>query len=100
MTDETETASRTRPVRPAKPAKPPVFKVRQHNPDDYATPGKVVFSHESEGVTRNYIRQHHPRGREVYLELPNGDREHYSADHAAQGGDAEGWFDYDEDEDS
>jgi len=99
MSEETEARTR-RPVRPARPPRPPVFKVRLANPDDYATPGKVVFSSDTEGIARNYIKQHHPRGREVYLETPAGRLEHYSAEHDMQGHEDGGWFDYDEDEDA
>jgi len=98
MSDDTETvtASRTRAARPPKPARPPSFKVRLANPDDYQTPGKVVFESDTERIARNYVKQHHPRGREVYLDLPGGSAEHYSADHDAQGHEDGGWFDYED----
>lgn len=96
----TETTTTTPAKRPARPPKPPTFKVRASNPDDYQTPGKLVFSSESETQARNYVKQHHPRGREVHLELPDGSKEHYSADHNAQGHDDDGWFEYSEDEDA
>lgn len=56
----------------------------------------VLFSHEDQAVVRHYVRTHHPRGREVYTESPDGYREHYSADHAYQGSD--GWLPLDEEE--
>lgn len=56
----------------------------------------AIFSSESEGVARNYIRTNHPRGREVYLQLPDGSREHYSADTGHQGDDP--WVEFSPDE--
>jgi hypothetical protein len=90
-------ADQKAPARPARPARPPSFKVRAHNPDDYVNPGKVIKDFPTETLARNYIVAHHPRGREVYLDLPNGDKEHYSADLAVQGDDP--WIEYGEHED-
>lgn len=84
--------------KPTRPPKPKTHKVRKVNPDDYTNPGVVVFQNESEGATRNYIKQHHPRGREVYLETADGAKEHYSADLDAQGDDP--WTEFSDDEDA
>lgn len=57
-----------------------------------------VFSHEDKGVARRYVETNHPRGREVYLEHPDGYQEHFSADHKYQGSDTDGWFPLEDDE--
>lgn len=87
--------------RPARPPKPPVWKIKTHNPDDYTgNNSKEVAKFDSERQARNYIKANHPRGRSVYLQNPDGSREHYSADLDAQGHDDDGWLEYSEDEDA
>jgi hypothetical protein len=88
----------TTPAKPARPPKPKTHKVRKVNADDNAASGPVVFESSSLGATKNYIKQHHPRGREVYLEDADGNKSHYSADLDAQGD--EPWTDFSEDEDA
>ena len=86
-------------ARPVRPPKPPKYKIRQHTPDDYTgNNSKVLQEFDTERQARNWIKQHAPRGRHVYLQLPNGDREHYSADLEMQGDDP--WIEYHEDEDA
>lgn len=58
----------------------------------------VQFSHEDKGVARHYVETHHPRGREVYVEYPDGYREHFSADHKFQGHSDGGWFPLEDEE--
>lgn len=84
-------------AKPARAPRPKKHKVRLHNPDDYSGAGnKTVFESESETAARNYIKTHHPRGREVFLQTADGQTEHYSADLEAQGDDP--WIEYSEDE--
>lgn len=95
MTDETETtASRAR--RPVKPAKPKwrVKRVDLNQPDHAGN--DVVPAFDSEGPARQHIIRNYPRGREVFLETPDGSREHYSADHGTQGEDP--WIEFHPDE--
>jgi hypothetical protein len=80
------------PVR-ARP-KPARFRVRKNVQGMDTHP--VLFSDESRALAERYIKTNHPRGREVYLEHPDGTRQHYSADHDHQGTDA--WFDWEDDE--
>jgi hypothetical protein len=98
MTD-TEQKAAAKPVR--KP-QAPKWRVRAHNPDDYSgQSNKTVATFEGdtgEAQARTYIKQHHPRGREVFLHAPDGGMEHYSADLDAQGSDP--WTEYSEDEDA
>jgi len=56
-----------------------------------------VFSHEDKGVARRFVETNHPRGREVYVEGPDGYREHFSADHQYQGS-GDGWLPLEDDE--
>lgn len=93
MTEETDTTSKRRPVRPAKPR----FRVRavDLNQPDHAG-NDVVKPFDSEGPARRHITQNYPRGREVFLEKPDGSREHYSADHGHQGEDP--WIEFHPDE--
>jgi hypothetical protein len=90
------------PVRPSRPKAKPKARIRVHNPDDYTgNANKTLMSFEGDNaelLARNYIKQHHPRGREVFLHLPNGSKEHYSADLDTQGEDP--WTEYSEDEDA
>lgn len=71
------------------------FRVRRYNPESDFDP--IVFAHEDKGVAQRYVKDNHPRGREVYLEHPDGYREHYSTDHEYQG--SEPWMEFDEEED-
>lgn len=85
---------------PAKAPRPAKHRVRLHNPDNYSgDANRTIVSFEGdtgEVQARNYIKQHHPRGREVFYDGPAG-KEHYSADLDAQGSDP--WTAYGEDED-
>lgn len=56
-----------------------------------------VFSHEDQGVARRYVELNHPRGREVYVEGPDGYREYFSADHKFQGS-GDGWLPLEDEE--
>lgn len=88
----------TPPVKPAARARPrPVkFKVRKNVPGLDTHP--ILFSSENENAAKRHITTSYPRGREVYLEAPDGTRTHYSADHAFQGDNP--WLPFeDEDED-
>lgn len=58
----------------------------------------AVFTSEDKLLAQNFVKQHHPRGREVYLQHPDGYQEHYSADHEAQGHENGGWFPLEEEE--
>jgi len=91
MTDETE----TKPRRPSKP-RAPKWKVRKVdlNQPDHAGVNLTEFT--SEGPARKYIRENYPRGREVFLENPDGSREHYSADLHHQ--EDEPWTEFHQDE--
>jgi hypothetical protein len=83
-----------------KPVRPPKFKVRKYVEGMDTHP--VLFAHEDETQAKRYIKQNHPRGKEVYLESPDGTKTHYSADHAHQGSDDDlvwqEWPDDDDDE--
>lgn len=83
-------------VKPAARARPkPVrFKVRRYVPGLDTHP--VLFSDENENAAKRHVRENYPRGREVYLETPGGERMHYSADHDFQGDDP--WLPFDEDD--
>lgn len=84
MTEETQAKPARRPVKPQKP-KFRVKRVDLNQPDHAGT--DIVPAFDSEGPARRYIKENHPRGREVFLELPDGSREHYSQDHDNQGDD-------------
>lgn len=90
MATDTDTASTARAPKPKAPSK---FKVMSATAPE-GTP--AIFSSESEGAVRNYIRNNHPRGREVYIQTPDGSKEHYSADMGHQGDDP--WVEYSDDE--
>jgi hypothetical protein len=81
-------AARVRP-------KPTKFKVRKFVQGMDTHP--VLFSDENEALAKRYIKNNHPRGREVYLESPDGIRTHYSADHDFQ--DTDAWQEWDDDDD-
>jgi|SRR5215471_12042621 len=51
----------------------------------------VAFSHEDKRTAQRYVETNHPRGLEVYVQHPDGYREHYSADLAHQGHETGGW---------
>lgn len=87
----TEPEMTKRAVKPRKP----VFRVRKitENGDD---PQVTKFDTKEEA--RRYVVLNHPRGREVYVEHPEGYREHYSADHAFQGHPDGGWFELNDEE--
>jgi hypothetical protein len=86
--------AQTAKTAPARAPKPPKYKVRKYVAGMDTHP--VLFSDESQALAENFIRKNHPRGKEVYLEHPDGTRRHYSADHDNQGTDA--WFDWEDDE--
>jgi len=83
-------------ARPKRPARPPKWTVRRVdlNQPDHA--GSNIVQFDSEGPARNHIMNNYPRGREVFLQAPDGSRQHYSADHDFQGDDP--WQDFSEDE--
>lgn len=56
--------------------------------------GKTIFEHEDEGVARNYVEVHHPRGAEAVLQTADGTVSHFSADLKAQGHEDGGWQEY------
>jgi hypothetical protein len=88
---------------PAKAPKPKPWRVRKHDENNFGN-GGVVFTGNAdaedngERAARDYIKAHHPRGREVHLAGPSGEAFHYSADLDSQGDDP--WIDYSEDEDA
>jgi hypothetical protein len=92
-------------AKPARAPRPKPVTIYRHNPDDYDGSHVAVkkFDHPdpkiAEHQARAYIKANHPRGRDVFLQLPDGSREHYSADLAAQDGEENGWLEYSEDED-
>jgi hypothetical protein len=94
MPDITDTTTTKGTVAPAS-KKPVKFKVRKvvAGMDNHP----VIYSSDNQTLAENYITANHPRGREVYLETPDGAKKHYSADHDFQGTDA--WNDYSDDED-
>jgi hypothetical protein len=96
MTDDENTATAKPARRPAKPQKPKfrVKRVDLNQPDHAGT--DVVPAFDTEGPARRHITQNYPRGREVFLELPDGSREHYSQDVAGQGDDP--WMEFHPDE--
>jgi hypothetical protein len=112
MTDTSDpfdggTPEETPPAPPKRAPKPKPARVRLHNPDDYTGANNrtlASFTHPDAEVAeyqaRQYIKTNHPRGREVFLHLPDGTMEHYSADLEAQDGPGKGWIEYSEDEDS
>jgi hypothetical protein len=80
---------------PRKVRKPTKFTVRKITPDGV---DPVIFSHEDRGVARRHVEDNHPRGLEVYVQHPDGFREHYSADQHFQGSDNQGWNELTEDD--
>lgn len=83
----------TKPVARARP-RPVKFRVRKYVAGLDTHP--VLFSSENENAARRYITTNHPRGKEVYLEAPDGEKTHYSADLTHQGDD--GWLEYTDDD--
>jgi hypothetical protein len=77
-------------------ARKPVFRVRRltETGDDPAVGPK----YDTLAQARRYVVLNHPRGREVYVEHPDGHQEHYSADLALQGEESGGWTELSEDE--
>lgn len=90
-----ETGEETETLRPRKRRPQTKYRVRAYSPE--SDNDRVLFSHEDKGVARKHVETNYPRGREVYVEHPDGYREHYSADHAFQG--SEPWLEFTEDED-
>lgn len=90
MTEPTVTPTRPARVRP----KPTKFKVKKfvQGMDNHPT----LYADENRILAERYIKTNHPRGREVYLEHPDGTRQHYSADHESQGTDH--WLDWEDDD--
>jgi hypothetical protein len=97
MTETTGFADEeTQELQPRKPKmRKSVYVVRRMT-ESGADP--AVFSHEDQGVARHHIETNYPRGREVYLQHPDGYQEHFSAEHKAQGNENGGWFPLDEEE--
>lgn len=81
-----EDADETPAPRKVKP--PTKYRVRRVTEEGH---DPVVFSHEDKGVARRFVETHHPRGLEVYVQHPDGYREHYSADQHFQGSENQGW---------
>jgi hypothetical protein len=75
-------------VTPRKVKAPTKYRVRRVTEEGN---DPVVFAHEDKGVARQYVKTNHPRGLEVYVQHPDGYREHYSADQEFQGSDNGGW---------
>lgn len=82
--EEVEMAPAPRKVR----ARKPVYRVRRitETGED-----PQVKKYDTQAEARRYVTLNHPRGREVYVEHPDGHQEHYSADLALQGHDNGGW---------
>ena len=84
------------PLQPRKvKARKPVYRVRKVT-DTGDDPQITKF--DTLGEAHRYVETNHPRGREVYVEHPDGYQEHFSADHKAQGHEQGGWFELSEDE--
>lgn len=93
MTDTTPPATTTPRARPR--PKPTKYKVKKVDENGlYPT----ISPFDTEGEARRFIRNNHPRGRNVFLESPDGTREHYSADHAHQES-GDGWFPFEDEDD-
>jgi hypothetical protein len=90
---------------PARAPKPRPWRVRKHDENNFGN-GGVVFTGDAtlddngERQARQYIKAHHPRGREVHLSGPGGEMLHYSADLETQDGPDAAWIEYSEDEDA
>lgn len=69
-------------------ARKPVYRVRRLT-ETGEDPTAAKFDTLAEA--RRHVETHHPRGREVYVEHPDGHQEHFSADLAYQGHDSGGW---------
>ncbi len=64
------------------------YRVRRVTPEGN---DPVVFTTEDKGIARKHVKDNYPRGLEVYVQHPDGYREHYSADQEFQGSDNGGW---------
>ena len=91
-TDITDAPAKVGRTKPRKP-RPPEWKIRKNFLEGNHP---VVKRFPTESAARGYIKKNHPRGREVFLENPDGSCEHYSADLAAQEEDP--WIEFSEDE--
>lgn len=76
-------------------ARKPVYRVRKVT-DTGEDP--VVTKFDTLAEAHRYVEINHPRGREVYVEHPDGYSEHHSADLKQQGHDSGGWLELSEDE--
>lgn len=76
-------------------ARKPVFRVRRVTltGDD-----PQVAKFDTKELARHHVTVNYPRGREVYVEHPDGYQEHYSADLSNQGHESGGWQELSEDE--
>lgn len=76
-------------------ARKPVYRVRRvtETGED-----PVITKFDTKAQARKYVETNHPRGREVYVEHPDGYTEHHSADLAFNGHDDGGWQEFSEDE--
>lgn len=86
------------PAKKSVKPRPPKWKVRRVDTDqpDHAATTNPLVEFSSEGPARRHIETNYPRGREVFLENPDGSREHYSQDTEYQGDD--GWVTFDPEE--
>lgn len=75
-------------VKPRKAKATTRYRVRRVTPEGM---DPVVFSHEDKNVAKRYVTDNHPRGLEVYLQHPDGYREHFSDDLNYQGHEGGGW---------
>ncbi len=72
------------------------FKVRKYVAGLDTHP--VLFAHEDKALAERFVKTNHPRGKAVYLESPDGKRQHYSADHDFQGSADSAWQDWEDDD--
>lgn len=77
----------------AEKEKPLFWTVRLTHPDHH---DRIKFRSISERRARLWLVNHCPRGSEMHLISPDGDREHYEAERAGENGiDDELWKDFD-----
>jgi hypothetical protein len=69
-------------------ARKPVFRVRKVSETGE---DPTVTKFDTKELARRYVETNHPRGREVYVEHPDGYAEHFSGDLANQGHESGGW---------